>query len=455
MLKVSKLCSGYGKSQVLNGLDFEVRAGEIVTLIGANGAGKTTTLKTLCGVVAATGGKVEFEGRDLTNRPPYDIVDAGITMIPEGRQLFPHFTVKDNLLMGSYKRAARPIVQRKLEEVLQIFPRVRERLAQYAGSLSGGEQQMVAIARGMMADPKLLVFDEPSLGLSPLLVQQMFDIIRDVTAHGVTVLLVEQNVFRTLRLADRGYVLENGAIVRAGTGAELLGDPMSRRPIWATEYHAKGNTRHVIALRLHRPRQGRPARHLAPGRKNGSRRAAGADRSGLCRRQPSGCAAAVRLLSAAARRVPSPGTGSVRHGHRHRPAGQPLAGRRPGLRVDARRRLRAILPGRRTPLPAGATRHGPADRRRHSRELLHGLDQCVRARAAGGGRALPGARRLQRHRPDRHPAGARFGAEVWTTVGSAEKAAACIEAGARHALIYRDTDYEDAIRQPPAARAWM
>ena len=157
MLKVTNLSSGYGKSQVLNGLNFEVNAGEIVTLIGANGAGKTTTLKTLCGVIPAMQGKVEFEGQDLTNRNPYDIVDAGITMIPEGRQLFPHFTVRDNLLMGSYKRAARPIVQRKLDEVLRIFPRVKERLSQYAGSLSGGEQQMVAIARGMMADPKLLL----------------------------------------------------------------------------------------------------------------------------------------------------------------------------------------------------------------------------------------------------------------------------------------------------------
>jgi branched-chain amino acid transport system ATP-binding protein len=225
MLKVSRLSAGYGKTQVLNGLDFEVRAGEIVTLIGANGAGKTTTLKTLCGIIPSMGGKVEFEGRELTNRTPYDIVDAGITMIPEGRQLFPHFTVRDNLLMGSYKRAARAHVNRKLDEVLQTFPRVKQRLTQYAGSLSGGEQQMVAIARGLMADPKLLMFDEPSLGLSPLLVQQMFDIIRTITAHGVTVLLVEQNVFRTLRLADRGYVLENGAIVLAGTGQELLDNP--------------------------------------------------------------------------------------------------------------------------------------------------------------------------------------------------------------------------------------
>ena len=225
MLKLENIHTYYGAIQALNGVSVDVNQGEIVTLIGANGAGKTTTLKTLCGVIAATQGKVEFEGQDLTNREPYDIVDAGITMIPEGRQLFPHFTVRDNLLMGSYKRAARPIVERKLDEVLRIFPRVKERLNQYAGSLSGGEQQMVAIARGMMADPKLLVFDEPSLGLSPLLVQQMFDIIRDVTSHGVTVLLVEQNVFRTLRLADRGYVLENGAIVRTGTGAELLSDP--------------------------------------------------------------------------------------------------------------------------------------------------------------------------------------------------------------------------------------
>ncbi|ARP90428.1 branched-chain amino acid ABC transporter ATP-binding protein [Bordetella genomosp. 9] len=225
MLKVSQLRAGYGKTQVLNGLDFEVRAGEIVTLIGANGAGKTTTLKTLCGIMPCQGGSIDFEGQPLTNRTPYDIVDAGITMIPEGRQLFPHFTVRDNLLMGAYKRAARPLVRRKLEEVLEIFPRVRQRLGQYAGSLSGGEQQMVAIARGMMANPKLLMFDEPSLGLSPLLVQQMFDIIRNITAHGVTVLLVEQNVFRTLRLADRGYVLENGAIVLSGTGQELLNNP--------------------------------------------------------------------------------------------------------------------------------------------------------------------------------------------------------------------------------------
>jgi branched-chain amino acid transport system ATP-binding protein len=229
MLDVTNLCAGYGKTQVLNRLDFHVNAGEVVTLIGANGAGKTTTLKALCGIVAATEGRVEFEGQDITNKPSFEIVDAGITMVPEGRQLFPTFTVRDNLLMGTYKRAARADAQRKMDEVLELFPRVRERLSQIAGSLSGGEQQMVAIARGMMSAPKLLVFDEPSVGLSPLLVDQVFEIIRGITAGGMTVLLVAQNVFQTLQLADRGYVLENGNIVQEGTGAELLANPHIKR----------------------------------------------------------------------------------------------------------------------------------------------------------------------------------------------------------------------------------
>jgi branched-chain amino acid transport system ATP-binding protein len=229
MLEVSDLCAGYGKTQVVNGLSFHVDAGEIVTLVGANGAGKTTTLKTLCGIVAATRGEIVLDGQVLTNRPSSAIVDAGITMIPEGRQLFPTFTVRDNLIMGSYKRAARATVRQKMEEVLAVFPRVKERLGQLAGSLSGGEQQMVAIARGMMASPRLLILDEPSVGLSPLLVQQMFDIVRRIAETGMTVLLVEQNVFQTLRLADRGYVLENGAIVLEGTGGELLDNPHVKR----------------------------------------------------------------------------------------------------------------------------------------------------------------------------------------------------------------------------------
>ncbi len=229
MLKLHNITAGYDKSEVLRGVSLDVHAGEIVTLIGANGAGKTTTLKTLCGVVPARSGNIEFEGRQLVGKTPHEIVELGVTMVPEGRQLFPFLTVEENLLMGAYKRSARAQRNARLQKVLDLFPRVRERLSQYAGSLSGGEQQMVAIARGMMADPKLLIFDEPSLGLSPLLVEQMFDVVRTVAQSGVTVLLVEQNVFHTLKLADRGYVLESGTIALTGTGAELLDSPHVRR----------------------------------------------------------------------------------------------------------------------------------------------------------------------------------------------------------------------------------
>ena len=229
MLKLRDVKAGYGKSEVLQGVSLDVQVGEVVTLVGANGAGKTTTLKTLCGIVKARSGSIEFDGIELTSHAPHDIVELGITMIPEGRQLFPFLTVEDNLLMGAYKPSARKFHQERMERVLGIFPRVKERLAQLAGSLSGGEQQMVAIARGMMADPRLLVFDEPSLGLSPLLVDQMFNVIRTVAEQGTTVLLVEQNVFHTLQIADRGYVLENGAVTLTGTGKELLDNPHVRR----------------------------------------------------------------------------------------------------------------------------------------------------------------------------------------------------------------------------------
>ncbi len=229
MLSIRDLYAGYGKSEVLQGVGFEVPQGKIVTLIGANGAGKTTTLRTICGQVRATSGAIEFEGHDLTRLKPHEIVARGVTMIPEGRQLFPFLSVRDNLLMGAYKHAARADAARRLEHVLEIFPRVKERLTQFAGSLSGGEQQMVAIARGMMAGPRLLMFDEPSLGLSPLLVEQMFDVVRTVANEGITVLLVEQNVYHTLKLADYGYVLENGRIVLSGTGAELLDNPHVRK----------------------------------------------------------------------------------------------------------------------------------------------------------------------------------------------------------------------------------
>jgi branched-chain amino acid transport system ATP-binding protein len=229
MLNVSNISAGYGKVEVLRNISFNVGVGEVVTIIGANGAGKSTTLKTLCGVVTARQGTIVFDGKAIIGKTSHDIVDMGITMIPEGRQLFPFLTVYENLLMGAFRREARRTIDTRLEQVLELFPRVRERLKQHAGSLSGGEQQMVAIARGMMADPKLLIFDEPSLGLSPLLVGQMFDVIRTVAKQGVTVLLVEQNVFQTLKLADRGYVLENGEIVLTGTGVELLASPHVRK----------------------------------------------------------------------------------------------------------------------------------------------------------------------------------------------------------------------------------
>src|SRR5690554_6826394 len=191
MLSIRDLYAGYGKSEVLQGVGFEVPQGKVVTLIGANGAGKTTTLRTICGQVRASRGSIVFNGEDIAGLRPHEIVERGITMVPEGRQLFPFLSVKDNLLMGAYKRSARREVHKRLEHVLDIFPRVGERLTQFAGSLSGGEQQMVAIARGMMAGPRLLMFDEPSLGLSPLLVEQMFDVVRTVAREGITVLLVE------------------------------------------------------------------------------------------------------------------------------------------------------------------------------------------------------------------------------------------------------------------------
>ena len=229
MLQVRDLHAGYGKSEVLRGISFDVQRGEIVTIVGANGAGKTTTLRTLCGIVRATAGSIELDGVPLNVRPPHEIVELGVTMIPEGRQLFPFLTVEENLRMGSFKKSARASSAQRLEELLVLFPKVKERLKQLAVSLSGGEQQMVAIARGMMAGPRLLIFDEPSLGLSPLLVEQMFEIVRKVAEQGTTVLLVEQNVFHTLQLADRGYVLENGAVVLSGSGKELLVNPHIRK----------------------------------------------------------------------------------------------------------------------------------------------------------------------------------------------------------------------------------
>ncbi|MBI0434581.1 ABC transporter ATP-binding protein [Roseomonas sp. KE0001] len=229
MLTLHEVQAGYGRTTILHGISAEVRAGEVVTIVGANGAGKTTTLRSIAGLVRPTAGRITFEGEEIGRMQPHEVVARGITLIPEGRQLFPFMSVRDNLRMGAYTPAARARMQETLEEVLDLFPRLRERLDQYGGSLSGGEQQMVAIARGLMARPKLLMFDEPSLGLAPIIVRQVFDVVERIASTGVTVLIVEQNVFRTLSIADRGYVLENGAIVMSDTGAALLRDDHVRR----------------------------------------------------------------------------------------------------------------------------------------------------------------------------------------------------------------------------------
>ncbi|TJZ90172.1 ABC transporter ATP-binding protein [Paracoccus gahaiensis] len=229
MLTLKNIDAGYGPTTILQDVSLDVKAGEIVTIVGANGAGKTTTLRTIVGQILPRRGKITFQGEDITRLHAHDVVDRGIILVPEGRQLFPDMTVRENLQMGTYRKSARSDQESRLEEVLTLFPRVRERLDQNAASLSGGEQQMVAIARGMMAKPTLLMFDEPSLGLAPIIVSQVFDVVRQIAATGTTVLIVEQNVFTTLKVADRGYVLENGSIVLADTAPALLKNDHIRR----------------------------------------------------------------------------------------------------------------------------------------------------------------------------------------------------------------------------------
>ena len=229
MLTLENVDAGYGPTTILHDVSLNVKEGEIVTIVGANGAGKTTTLRTIVGQILPRAGKITFMGEDITKLPAHEVVDRGIILIPEGRQLFPDMTVRENLQMGTYRRAARATQDSRMEEVLDLFPRVRERLDQTASSLSGGEQQMVAIARGMMANPKILMFDEPSLGLAPIVVSQVFDVVRKVAATGTTVLIVEQNVFTTLKVANRGYVLENGHVVLSDTSEALLKNDHVRR----------------------------------------------------------------------------------------------------------------------------------------------------------------------------------------------------------------------------------
>ncbi len=224
MLRVEGIDVAYGDVQVLWDVSLEVREGEIVALIGANGSGKTTTLMTISGLLPTVKGGVFYEEEPIHTRPAHEMVSLGIAHVPEARRLFPDMTVRENLLLGALTPEAKKTRPETLERMFTLFPRLKERQGQPAGTLSGGEQQMAAIARGLMSRPRLLMLDEPSLGLSPLLVAEIFRVIQEVHRGGTTVLLVEQNVFKTLAIADRAYVLENGRVVLSGTGPELLAD---------------------------------------------------------------------------------------------------------------------------------------------------------------------------------------------------------------------------------------
>ena len=228
LLEISGLRSGYGRAEVLRGVDLAVHAGETVALLGSNGAGKTTLNNTISGLCPAWDGHIVFEGAELTRAHYCDIVRAGLIQVPEGRRVFPNLSVLENLELGAYSRA-RERRASNLERVFGIFPRLRERTRQMAGTLSGGEQQMLAIGRGLMGEPRLLILDEPSLGLSPLLVEQLFELIGQLRTSGLAILLVEQNVGQSLEIADRAYVLENGAISFDGTSAQLLASDGLRR----------------------------------------------------------------------------------------------------------------------------------------------------------------------------------------------------------------------------------
>ena len=229
MLKIENLNVFFGGIHALKGISFNVPKGKVITLIGANGAGKSTTLRTICALIKPKEGKVKFNNKNITNMPTDKIVKSGIALIPEGRKIFPNLTVQENLQLGAYARDNSKEVEKDLEWVYELFPRIKERLWQKGGTLSGGEQQMLAVARGLMSRPKLLMLDEPSLGLAPLLVKEIFDIIKRIHQEGMTVLLVEQNAFAALKIADFAYVLETGTVVLQGTGEELLRDDRVRK----------------------------------------------------------------------------------------------------------------------------------------------------------------------------------------------------------------------------------
>ena len=228
LLKVTGLKVAYGGIQAVKGVDFEVHEGELVTLIGSNGAGKTTTMKAITGSLPMLDGDIEYLGRSIKGRGAWDLVAEGLAMVPEGRGVFARMTITENLQMGAYVRNDKPEIAADIEKMFLLFPRLRERKDQLAGTMSGGEQQMLAMGRALMSRPKVLLLDEPSMGLSPIMVDKIFEVIRDVSALGMTVLLVEQNASRALGIANRGYVMESGNITMNGDARLLLDDPRVR-----------------------------------------------------------------------------------------------------------------------------------------------------------------------------------------------------------------------------------
>ncbi len=228
LLKVSGLKVAYGGIQAVKGVDFEVREGELVTLIGSNGAGKTTTMKAITGTLPLNAGDIEYLGKSIKGQGPWDLVKQGLAMVPEGRGVFARMTIMENLQMGAYVRRDTSAIAQDADKVFTIFPRLKERKDQLAGTMSGGEQQMLAMGRALMSRPKVLLLDEPSMGLSPIMVDKIFEVVRDVYAQGVTILLVEQNASRALGVANRAYVMESGLVTMSGDAKEMLKDPKVR-----------------------------------------------------------------------------------------------------------------------------------------------------------------------------------------------------------------------------------
>ena len=228
LLQVRNLKVGYGGIQAVKGIDFDVRTGELVSLIGSNGAGKTTTMKAITGTLNFADGDILYQGQSIRGQGAWDLVKKGLVMVPEGRGVFARMTITENLQMGAFIRRDKNGILKDVDRMFALFPRLEERRDQLAGTMSGGEQQMLAMARALMSQPKLLLLDEPSMGLSPLMVDKIFEVVRDVYAQGVTVLLVEQNASRALALANRGYVMESGIITMTGPGKQLLNDPKVR-----------------------------------------------------------------------------------------------------------------------------------------------------------------------------------------------------------------------------------